>query len=84
VKLVELLLGDKEDVLTLYIYDVSLDDGPVYEALSYEWGENSGSIPVHYEPDDHLLVTPNLHSVLRRLREHDKPRTLWADASCMN
>ncbi|KAK0617885.1 ankyrin repeat-containing domain protein [Bombardia bombarda] len=74
------------DILSLDFYEVSLDDDPYYEALSYEWQDRSGSIPVQCGPggNQHLLVTPNLKAALRRIRQPDAVRTLWVDAVCIN
>lgn len=62
---------------------VHLDADPEYEAISYCWGDASNLQTVHCE-DKTLQVTPSLFTALRRLRLPDRPRTLWADAVCIN
>jgi len=84
IRLVELCPGEPTDVLCLRIHDVLLQDSPIYEALSYEWGERSGSMPVQCEGGQHLLITPNLKYAFHHLRLWDKTRTLWIDAICIN
>ncbi|KAK8112269.1 HET-domain-containing protein [Apiospora kogelbergensis] len=56
-----------------------------YEALSYVW-----RTPISTEPKTILLhgvphpVTDNLHAALEGLRYHERPRTLWVDAVCID
>jgi hypothetical protein len=54
-----------------------------YEALSYTWGSNVKSHAIIFN-ERILPVTENLLAALRRFRLHDKPRTLWVDAICIN
>ena len=54
-----------------------------YEALSYVWGEKTKTTAV-YIGDKTLMVTENLGAALRALRSPDQPRTLWADAVCID
>lgn len=62
---------------------VSLDDAPVYEALSYVWGEpaKAKTIFIDNEP---VAVTRNLHDALSQLQSPDEERILWVDAVCIN
>jgi hypothetical protein len=65
------------------LIDVSLDENPSYEALSYAWGENEASIP--FSCDGRILkVTPNLNAALHRLVSRGASRTLWIDQICIN
>ncbi|KAK0642195.1 heterokaryon incompatibility protein-domain-containing protein, partial [Cercophora newfieldiana] len=84
IRLVELSPGEPEDMLCLDMYEVSLDDEPIYQALSYEWGEKMGSISVRCGDSHHLLVTPNLETALLHLRSREKTMILWIDALCIN
>ncbi|KAJ2988266.1 hypothetical protein NUW58_g4070 [Xylaria curta] len=54
-----------------------------YEALSYVWGERAGSIPVLCHGKQ-LLVTPNCHDALIRLRLPAERRRLFIDAICID
>jgi hypothetical protein len=62
---------------------VSLLQDPVYEALSYTWGDETKTTVINVEgsPFD---VTSNLATALRHLRKPDEPRVLWIDALSIN
>ena len=57
IRLIELLPGGWEDDLRCNIHIVSLDSPPIYDALSYSWGDES--------QDDPSLPTDVLSSFLR-------------------
>jgi hypothetical protein len=76
-------LSDEEVVLQAEIIHVRLADDPHYEALSYVWGEPVFPHVLHLE-DGTLNITEHLAAALRQLRLHNKPRTLWIDAICIN
>jgi len=65
------------------IVAASLDARPTYEALSYTWGKDGKWLPLNLN-GARLFITSNLDSALRHLRLHDKVRTLWIDAICIN
>ncbi|KAH6632806.1 heterokaryon incompatibility protein-domain-containing protein [Chaetomium tenue] len=50
---------------------------------SYVWGGEAKTASVCID-DSILRVTENLGAALRDLRKADQPRTLWADAICIN
>jgi hypothetical protein len=60
--------------------------GPAYEAVSYEWGpaQDTEVVYINGETKTKLFIRQNLASAIRYLRYIDKPRTLWADAVCIN
>lgn len=64
---------------------VSLDDRPIYSALSYVWGREDAihQISLGGHP---FQVRPNLLTALRRLRAHggDHITTVWVDAICID
>ncbi|KAJ4138639.1 hypothetical protein NW768_002489 [Fusarium equiseti] len=79
---------DDSDQIRCSLSHVPLDpaDGsapPVYEALSYVWGE-----PVFSEPillnDQQFTITSTLKYALSCLRYKTEPRILWVDAVCIN
>ena len=82
IRLVTLLPGKWTEDPKCKLSVVSLEDKPKYEALSYVWGEVSGTTPICLE-DHSVLVTGNLHMALRRLRHADQSRVLWIDALCI-
>lgn len=67
------------------LYAVSLDGPtvPVYNALSYCWGDprNRNNIIVDGAT---VSVTFSLESALRRLRKEEEDFHIWADAVCIN
>ena len=62
---------------------VRLVDGPVYEALSYTWGDESHRRYISVN-DQRFSVTSNLWAALRYLRHTSETRCLWVDAICIN
>jgi hypothetical protein len=68
-----------------YLYSVRLEDKPVYDALSYTWGDS-------FEHEKILVdgrqqkVSRNLGAILQglRLRPEDESQLLWVDAICIN
>jgi len=62
---------------------ISLDDAPVYEALSYVWGTDPPSVPILCN-DQRLNIRPELSYALARLRLEHTTRIIWADALCIN
>ncbi|KAH7389105.1 heterokaryon incompatibility protein-domain-containing protein [Cadophora sp. MPI-SDFR-AT-0126] len=62
---------------------ISLLSPPIYEALSYVWGDANirETITFNGIPTE---VTKNLHTALAYLRLPNKPRHLWVDALCIN
>jgi hypothetical protein len=74
---------DDPEALSGELVTVSLEDKPVYEALSYCWGAPDNSERLHL-PEGQLLITANLAAGLRQLRFLDGSRRLWVDAICIN
>lgn len=62
---------------------VRLVDGPVYDALSYTWGDESHRRYISVN-DQRFSVTSNLWTALRYLRHTSETRCLWVDAICIN
>ncbi|KAK8085434.1 hypothetical protein PG997_006705 [Apiospora hydei] len=83
VRFLELLPGDFDEAMHCSLRTCSLKNHPKYEALSYVWGDARVTKPVYV--NGHLVqVTSNLTTALRYLRHHQRPRTLWVDAICIN
>ncbi|KAL8930408.1 MAG: hypothetical protein Q9208_000591 [Pyrenodesmia sp. 3 TL-2023] len=64
-------------------FETTTGTWPVYEALSYTWGDNIDRCMIYVNRLP-FPVTRNLDVALRYLREPDKPRVLWIDAVCIN
>lgn len=54
-----------------------------YEAISYVWGTSSERKEITCD-GQHFLVTTGLFDALQTFRQLYQPRTLWADAICIN
>jgi len=54
-----------------------------YQALSYVWGEPEPRKAIYID-QRRILVGPNLHAALRRLRHERYGMLLWVDAVCID
>lgn len=71
------------DEIQGHLREVSLDDNPSYDALSYAWGDPSP--PYHFLCDGkRLKVTANCYDALHQLRRRPKTSTIWVDSICIN
>lgn len=80
------LLPSKEESTQIecLLTQISLDQTPDYEALSYAWGSQNdkiGTVSLEGKP---FPVTSNLEDALHHLRGEEEPRMLWVDALCIN
>ncbi|KAH8725610.1 heterokaryon incompatibility protein-domain-containing protein [Phaeosphaeriaceae sp. PMI808] len=85
IRLVELLPGPRDSPLACNIIEVRKSEKPVYEALSYAWGDPI--FPHRLEEalsKSHVAITSNLHTALHFIRHENKARILWIDAVCIN
>lgn len=62
---------------------VSLQDDPVFDAISYCWGDPSVTVNI-YVNNKLFPVTVSLHGALQRFRGNQTRCTVWADAICIN
>lgn len=83
IRVLDLHPGKLNDIISFDFAVVQLSQDPSFEALSYEWLEKKGSVPVQCA-DDRILVTPNCAAALRSLRSESDSRTLWIDAICID
>ena len=65
------------------ISKTSLDDMPVYEALSYMWGDPDPQEQICLDCQI-IGIGTNLAKALRHLRYRTMPRTIWVDAICID
>lgn len=88
IRVVTLHPGDFSADLHVSIHTVplTLENPPIYEALSYAWGTTENPVEVKVGPsrDDTLAITQNLAIALPYLRYENRIRTLWIDAICIN
>lgn len=83
IRILELHPGNPGDILSIELNDVDLSQKPQFEALSYEWRDKFGTIPIQCS-DQRILVSPNCKAAMEHLRLPSKPRVLWIDAICIN
>ncbi|KAF4637235.1 hypothetical protein G7Y89_g851 [Cudoniella acicularis] len=66
------------------LFHTTLSEAPRYVALSYTWGDRSGSRQILIGGEV-ISVTPNLKHALQRLRRPSgEDLILWVDAICIN
>ena len=84
IRLVHLSAGTRNDALSIQVLEnVELETAPVYEALSYTWGDFNKESSISCG-SERIAITANLAAALRQLRTPDKPRALWIDQICIN
>lgn len=82
IRILNLLPGSSDDPLRGTLEVESINDRPVYKALSYAWGEPTYPHRLHF-PQGELQITKSLYGALRRFRSATEPVRLWADAICV-
>ncbi|PVH68044.1 HET-domain-containing protein [Cadophora sp. DSE1049] len=83
IRLVVLYPLTSNDEVHCDIKQISIDEYPAYEALSYTWGSASGNIPIQVGSGI-LQVTKNLVAAMYALSPPVSQRTIWIDAICIN
>jgi len=73
----------KRNRILCHLLTVPLHEAPVYEALSYCWGEPKKRLSIFCNGIP-FATTSNLESALRHLRRESEERVLWIDAICIN
>jgi hypothetical protein len=82
IRLLSLQPGNFQDPVQVTLEQVSLDDCPDYEALSYVWGSTPNCSVLC--DGAHLLITINCADALRQLRHEGNDRVLWIDGICVD
>jgi hypothetical protein len=83
VRLVKVLPGGFHDPLHCEILEADLNLQPVYDALSYVWGDPKSTVRIKLHGHD-FPVTQNLDCALRYFRDGQFARIIWVDALCIN
>jgi hypothetical protein len=83
IRIIELLPGTPQDEIRCASHIANLDDNPVYEALSYVWGDSRITKRIYVDGRP-MEITVNLESALRHIRKPAESRFLWIDAICIN
>jgi hypothetical protein len=83
IRILYILPGSFGDPLHCRLRVAAIEDDPVYDTLSYMWGDPSpkGRIILDGEV---FPVTGSLENALRHVRLQDSICCLWADAVCIN
>lgn len=85
IRLLRILPGAWRDPIHCETLVASLESKPIYDALSYAWGDQKNKLDVFLDGIS-FPVTKNLFTALRRIRAHQEPEStvLWADAICID
>lgn len=83
IRLIHLHPGQNNDDIRCGLAHVSLFDSPIYDSVSYAWGDASYNVPIICD-GARLAITRNLYDFLRQVRHVEKTLTLWADAICID
>jgi len=78
---------DPEIRISLEIIQLSEENPPEFEALSYTWGSSENPVDIVIETESGiqvLAITQNLAEALRHLRHENQSRVLWIDAICID
>lgn len=89
IRLVTIRPGRFDDGLLLAfdVFDISSNEQPLYDALSYTWDTQAGRQSVYIADNDEIFelqIPCNLEKTLRYLRFAHKPRAMWIDGLCIN
>lgn len=83
IRLLRILPGGLQDDIRCELEYVLLDNHPLYQALSYCWGDEKPSVNIECDGLP-FTITPNLASALRAFRRVDSTVWIWADAICID
>ncbi|KAI0188581.1 heterokaryon incompatibility protein-domain-containing protein [Xylaria flabelliformis] len=83
IRLMQLHPGSETDPIYLSLVTTALDSVPDFESISYCWGSEKDKRQVICDGAS-LSITNSLYTGLAYFRYADRPRTLWADAICIN
>ena len=83
IRLLEILPDVDSQTIRCTLRTCRLDDKPIYDALSYHWGDPSRTSRVICN-GARLDVTANIDGALRQFRTDGDPKVLWIDAICVN
>jgi Heterokaryon incompatibility protein (HET) len=84
IRLLEILPGSEPARIIGRLIKASLNASPVYDALSYTWGDPSITTTIILDGDQNFSVTTNLERALQDLRLEVGIRTIWVDALCID
>jgi hypothetical protein len=84
IRILTLHKGDwSEDIRCSLRVESLVGKAPVYNALSYRWGDNNSKRAIFVNGKE-FLVTENLETAFRHLRRKESDEDLWVDQVCIN
>lgn len=84
IRIISLQPGSSSESIKVKLTHVFIDEDPVYDALSYVWGDASKTIDITVDNNEHFPVTTNLYSALHCLRSEIESLEIWIDAISIN
>jgi hypothetical protein len=83
IRILELLPDKQGAPLRCHMWEVNLDDAPIYEAVSYVWGLPNFVKQILCD-DEIIPITRSCSYALHHLRREEQSRSLWIDACCID
>ncbi|KAI1735241.1 heterokaryon incompatibility protein-domain-containing protein [Xylaria scruposa] len=83
IRVIRISPGTGEGSIRCKLEQLNLEDGSIYDALSYVWGKDDKN-KVIWVDDQPFLITPHLYEILTNLRSRDTDKVIWIDAICIN
>ena len=85
IRVLQLLAGDAYDgKVRATLIHADLDQRPVYDALSYTWGDPADTTTIELDGNEDFKVTKNAALALHDLRSSVQFTHIWVDSICIN
>jgi hypothetical protein len=84
IRVLSLLSGLFDDPLRCLMTVEPIEQQPMYDALSYIWGNPSETRLITVDNDHAFPVTVSLENALRYIRLPNRIRKVWVDVVCIN
>ncbi|EPE31154.1 hypothetical protein GLAREA_04121 [Glarea lozoyensis ATCC 20868] len=83
IRLLILRPGERGSMIECDLKSLTFEDNPTYDALSYEWGDDTQHEPVWLNGSK-VLVREHLWYALHSLRDRNVRKALWVDFLCID
>lgn len=83
IRILHILPGGELSTIKCSLQMVSLSERPIYEALSYVWGNEQDLTTIEVS-GRRVGITRNLSAALSRLRSQSDARAVWVDQLCID
>jgi Heterokaryon incompatibility protein (HET) len=84
IRILRLEPGRRHEPIKGQLVIVNLDAEPIYNALSYRWGDPNDKLAIEIDGNNQFRVTRNAESALRHIRSDSREIIIWVDAICIN